>query len=110
VDLNIPIPITDHVAVGDRICRELLMVCPDPNLPDYEGRDDERRLNVAIRSVLSEAMDLIEHSQRMRQIQVEKDDLGRNAELTALKLGMNVGEETAAKRMISRFALAFNGY
>jgi hypothetical protein len=110
VSTPITIPITDHVAVGERICRELLLICPDPNAPDFEGRDIEMRLNSATRSMLSEAMEIIEISQRMRQLQADKDDGTKNPVTEALRAGMNVGEETAAKRLISRFALAFNGF
>jgi hypothetical protein len=106
----VPIPITDHFAAGERMCRELLLACPDPNGPDFEGREDEMRLNSSIRAVLHEAMDMIEHCQRRRQIQIEKDDGTKDPAFEALRAGMNVGEETAARRVISRFALAFNGF
>jgi hypothetical protein len=108
--VNVPIPVADHVAVGDRICRELLLICPDPNAPDFYGREEELRLNTAIRSVISEAMDVIAHQQRLRQIQTEKNDGTKDPVVTALRTGMSVGEETAAKRIISRFALTFNGF
>ncbi len=108
--MKIEIPISDHVAVADRMCRELLLVCPDPNSPDFEGRDEELRLNSAIRAVLHEAADIIEHQRRIREIQEEKIDGSENPSFTALKVGMSVGEETAAKRIISRFGLAFNGF
>lgn len=107
--VKIEIPIADHVAVADRMCRELLLVCPDPNLPDFEGRDEELRLNSAIRAVLHEASDIIEHQRRLRQIQAEKSD-DTDPVLVALKAGMSTGEETAAMRIISRFGLAFNGF
>jgi hypothetical protein len=108
--MNIEIPITDHVAVADRMCRELLLVCPDPNLPDFEGRDEELRLNGAIRAVLREAADVIENQRLLRQIQAEKSDGTENVTVTALRAGMSLGEEAAAMRLISRFGLAFNGF
>lgn len=108
--MKIEIPITDHVAAADRMCKELLLVCPDPNSSDFEGRDEELRLNSAIRATLNEAADIIEHQKRLREIQAENAKPDDDAALTALRSGMSVGEETAAKRLISRFALAFNGF
>lgn len=109
-EVKIEIPIMDHVAAAERMCRELLMICPDPNMPDFDGRDEELRLNSAIRSTLSEAADIIEHQMRLRQIHAENAKPDDDAALAALRAGMSVGEETAAKRLISRFALAFNGF
>jgi hypothetical protein len=108
--VSIPIPINDHVAVGERICRELLLVCPDPNLPDFEGREDELRFNLAIRAIIGEAMEIIAHQQRVREIHAEKDDGTTDSVVDALRAGLSVGEETAARRLISRFAMAFNGF
>ncbi len=108
--VKVPIPIRDHVAVGERLCRELLLICPDPNLPDFDGREEELRINSATRAMIHEAMDIIEHQQRLREIHAEKDDGDEDSGIAALRMGMSVGEETAARRLISRFALALNGF
>ena len=107
---KIEIPITDHVAAAERMCRELLLICPDPNMPDFEGRDEELRMNSAIRATLHEAADIIDHQRRLRQIQQDNAKPDDDPVSAALRDGMSVGEETAAKRLISRFALAFNGF
>lgn len=101
--------IRDHVAAAERMLRELLLICPDPDQKGFEHREDEFRANVASRAMLGEAMELIEVSMHARTLRSQADSeavaAGQepDAVAQALSLGMRVGEETAARRFISRY-------
>lgn len=101
--------ITDHVAAAEKMVHELLLVCPDPQDPEFEDRQQEYQVNVAARAVLVEAMDQIAISMRKREMHSDTDDGTRNTVVQAITRGICVGEEAVARRTISRFVMAFNG-
>ena len=100
----------DHVVSAERMIRELLLVCPDPNGPDFEGQEEMFRLNIAARAVLAEAMEIIEISQTGRELQAQNDDGTKNPTAEGIRAGMWIGEEVAAKRIISRFVGTFDAH
>lgn len=112
--MSVPVGlIRDHVAAAEQMQRELLLVCPDPNDYDFEQRQDEFRANVAARSMLAEAMDIIAVSSHARQLQQQGEQeavaAGREVNTAALGIsaGLRIGEEVAAKRLISRFVMTY---
>lgn len=90
--------------------RELLLVCPDPNAPDFEGREEEFRMNLATRAALTAALETIEAVVSLRQIQQRNDDGTKNPTAEGILAGMYIGEEIAAKRIISRFIGTFDAH
>lgn len=107
--------IRDHVAAAERMQRELLLICPDPNQEGFEHLRDEYRANIAARSMLAEAMDIIEISVHARQLQQQNEaaDLAAgkkvNSAAIGISAGLRVGEEVAAKRLISRYVRSYYG-
>lgn len=108
--MSVPVfPIRDHVAAADKMISELLLICPDPNQADFEEREDEYRANVGARSMLMEAQDMIEIGILARQIKARSDAEKQNPESpgSSVSSALRVGEETAARRLISQFVMAY---
>jgi hypothetical protein len=102
----------DHVVSAERMIRELLLVCPDPNDPDFEteGRREEFRINIAARAMLAEAMEIIEIASAARALQTEREGGTLDPVAEGIMSGQRIGEEVAAKRTISRFVGTFDAH
>ena len=94
--------VVDHAAAGHEMLRRLAVACPDPSTSSFEQMGGRRglQMNCALRSVLAEALGILEAGERAKEA-ARGEPVPERTYLEGLRAGMVIGDKTGANRNIS---------